>query len=445
MDFTARVLLVIFILGFALLHPAEYFADRELIKKRPGVGTALEIACVMTWTAILFFGFREIFSLLPDSLKYYREGVSSIDIWSVLFSFFMSLIALTELDKLKRYKKAEEEKKEEEKRALSLQQKELEDYENDAEDIELNRVWEQQQEIIAKQISGEVTKLDIAIETNPNDPIAYWKRADYKNLLRDHGGAMSDRDKALSLDPHSPEAYIKLAQYKGSLEDYSGAIDNCSTAIELGFSNADFYYERAKYREILKDYHKARDDYSRAIILAPNNLSLYHFRSRTKKAIGDVLGSEEDEKKCADYIDIRTTNQLEPNTKDHKDKLRVMIINHNPGIQESIALLLTLFYDVDAIFASLGQEALEKLVPNLDMVIMDMRMPGMSGIELLERIKMAYPDLPVGVASVYRTDDTLYYAGKLGAFSYLDFFTGDALHAFVERGLRIKRGLPNKG
>ena len=73
------------------------------------------------------------------------------------------------------------------------------------------------------------------------------------------------------------------------------------------------------------------------------------------------------------------------------------------------------------ITASDGKEAWEKLQKNLvDLVITDLRMPGMDGYELLRRISAAYPTLPVIVLTGHGTIETAVETMRDGA---VDFFT----------------------
>jgi DNA-binding NtrC family response regulator len=68
-----------------------------------------------------------------------------------------------------------------------------------------------------------------------------------------------------------------------------------------------------------------------------------------------------------------------------------------------------------------GYEALEKLkaANNVDVVILDVKMPGMDGIETLREIKKAYPLLEVIMLTGHATVETGIEGMKLGAFDYL--------------------------
>jgi len=64
-----------------------------------------------------------------------------------------------------------------------------------------------------------------------------------------------------------------------------------------------------------------------------------------------------------------------------------------------------------------GLEAIKQKIP--DLVIMDVRMPGMSGIEAFQAMRKIDPKLPVIVMTAFGTTETAIEAIKLGAFDYL--------------------------
>ncbi len=67
-----------------------------------------------------------------------------------------------------------------------------------------------------------------------------------------------------------------------------------------------------------------------------------------------------------------------------------------------------------------GPEALEILEDSdVDLVLTDMKMPGMDGIELLERIKKKDPELPVIMMTAHGTIEKAVEAMQKGAYSYL--------------------------
>ena len=88
--------------------------------------------------------------------------------------------------------------------------------------------------------------------------------------------------------------------------------------------------------------------------------------------------------------------------------------------------------------ASSGEMALEQLSggiePTLIVILSDINMPGMDGLQLLEAVKQRYPDLPVMMVTAYGDDERRRRASDLGASEFLtkpvDF---DALKAHLRQ------------
>lgn len=84
------------------------------------------------------------------------------------------------------------------------------------------------------------------------------------------------------------------------------------------------------------------------------------------------------------------------------EKKRILLVDDEEGIQ----LLYREEFEeegFEVISAYNGDEALEKFSKeSLDLVILDINMPGMSGIEVLRRMKEIKPDLPVILSSAYQ-------------------------------------------
>lgn len=80
-----------------------------------------------------------------------------------------------------------------------------------------------------------------------------------------------------------------------------------------------------------------------------------------------------------------------------------------------------------------GEHAVEKFTAEpYDLVLLDMKMPGMDGIEVLRRIKRAAADVPVIMVTGYGSIETAVETMKLGAVDYLRKpFTPDEIRAAV--------------
>src|SRR5437763_17185769 len=73
-------------------------------------------------------------------------------------------------------------------------------------------------------------------------------------------------------------------------------------------------------------------------------------------------------------------------------------------------------------FAESAEEALPRLAeirPELIVILSDINMPGMDGLELLQEIKQRRPPLPVLMVTAYGDDERRRRAGELGATAFL--------------------------
>jgi DNA-binding NtrC family response regulator len=77
--------------------------------------------------------------------------------------------------------------------------------------------------------------------------------------------------------------------------------------------------------------------------------------------------------------------------------------------------------DLKIITAFSGQEALAQLEKdsNIEVVVLDIKMPGIDGLQTLEEIKRAYPLVEVIILTGHSTVDDAIKGMRLGAFDYL--------------------------
>ena len=79
---------------------------------------------------------------------------------------------------------------------------------------------------------------------------------------------------------------------------------------------------------------------------------------------------------------------------------RVLIVEDEPALRLSYERAFRPRYDL--VFASTGAEALEQLEQQRpDVAVLDMRLPDTDGVELLRRIRLSQPELPVIITTAY--------------------------------------------
>lgn len=119
---------------------------------------------------------------------------------------------------------------------------------------------------------------------------------------------------------------------------------------------------------------------------------------------------------------------------------RILVIDDEDIVRTSCSrALVPEGYEVKA--AKNGLEGLKMISDEkFDLVLTDLKMPDMDGIEVLKRIKEEWPEIEVIIITGYQTVDTAVKSIKLGAFDYIEKpFTPDALVAAVAKALNRKR------
>ncbi len=98
----------------------------------------------------------------------------------------------------------------------------------------------------------------------------------------------------------------------------------------------------------------------------------------------------------------------------------VLLVDDERNIQLTLSRALSMEgYSVEV--ASGGREALDKIAAlPVDVVVMDVRMPDLDGLSVLQKAREARPELPVVIMSGHGSIDTVRSAFKLGAFDYLE-------------------------
>jgi signal transduction histidine kinase len=117
------------------------------------------------------------------------------------------------------------------------------------------------------------------------------------------------------------------------------------------------------------------------------------------------------------------------------DKPNILVIDDEMGPRESLKMILKPHYEVYT--AERGGQAIEMLekIP-VDLVTVDLKMPGLSGIKVLERVKEHDPDIEAIIITGYGSLDTAVEGLRLGAFDYISKpFDVNQMLALVRRAI----------
>jgi len=104
-----------------------------------------------------------------------------------------------------------------------------------------------------------------------------------------------------------------------------------------------------------------------------------------------------------------------------KTPIRMLLVDDHAIVRKGIRALLAEIDDIEVVGeASDGQEAVtQALATNPDLILMDLVMPVMGGIEAIQRIIGAEPSARILVLTSFAADDKVFPAIKAGALGYL--------------------------
>ena len=126
-------------------------------------------------------------------------------------------------------------------------------------------------------------------------------------------------------------------------------------------------------------------------------------------------------------------------------KLKLLLVDDEQEFVETLADRLKM-RDLEASIACNGEEALSAVEQEEpDVIVLDLKMPGIHGIEVLRRIKKAYPNVEVIILTGHGSKKDEDTARRLGAFDYvkkpadLDSLVSRIKNAFKQKIGRLEK------
>ena len=103
------------------------------------------------------------------------------------------------------------------------------------------------------------------------------------------------------------------------------------------------------------------------------------------------------------------------------EMIRVVVVDDHPIVREGIRLMLATSDDLalvgDAADGAAALQTIEELQP--DVVLLDMRLPGMSGLDVLKFLRKTWPQIAVLILTTYNEDELIVHGFQAGASAYL--------------------------
>ncbi len=125
-----------------------------------------------------------------------------------------------------------------------------------------------------------------------------------------------------------------------------------------------------------------------------------------------------------------------------KDKKSLLIVDDDIAHRTMLRILLDWQYEISE--ADDGSMAIEEVSKrHFDMLLMDIRMPGVSGLEALDQIRSLRPDVPILMMTAYFSDVIADQAKDRGAFGCLGKpFNFEELRQTIQQAVASASNLP---
>lgn len=103
-----------------------------------------------------------------------------------------------------------------------------------------------------------------------------------------------------------------------------------------------------------------------------------------------------------------------------KSKVKILVCDDDKAVSGFLELFLKKEGYPQVDIASTGEEAIEKITKDrYQLVLLDIRLPGMDGIQTLKRIKEINPNINVIMITGFPEIETAEQARKMGAYDYI--------------------------
>jgi DNA-binding NarL/FixJ family response regulator len=122
------------------------------------------------------------------------------------------------------------------------------------------------------------------------------------------------------------------------------------------------------------------------------------------------------------------------------EKIRVLVVDDHPIVRLGVTAIINAQQDMEVVAQTgTGQEAIELFRQHKpDVTLMDLRLPGMSGVEAIRSIREAHPRARFVVLTTYEGDEDIHQALAAGAQGYL--VKGMSHEALVDALRRVHAG-----
>lgn len=99
---------------------------------------------------------------------------------------------------------------------------------------------------------------------------------------------------------------------------------------------------------------------------------------------------------------------------------KLLICDDEEGVRESLKLILSDFYELITVEdGTQAQDVLKNSYQQIGLMLLDINIPKISGLDILKQFKEDYPELPIIIATGYKSTEMATEAVRLGACGYI--------------------------
>jgi len=130
------------------------------------------------------------------------------------------------------------------------------------------------------------------------------------------------------------------------------------------------------------------------------------------------------------------------------ESIKVLLVDDEDEFVKALSERIEM-HDLDSDVALNGEEALRLVDDEVpDVMVLDLKMPGIDGMEVLRRVKKAYPEIQVIMLTGHGSEKDAEEARRLGAFEYfekptpMDKLVQTIKEAYKKKSKRLQQHLP---
>ena len=252
---------------------------------------------------------------------------------------------------------------------------------------------------------------------------AISKRAAHRMMKRDDENRRRWTEYLFEAGPWDKRLYdLKIPMHTTSVEEAAGMIcenaqkEPLATTLESRKAMEDFVLEAQVNIALVEKGHDvdvSAVDGDVTVLIKEHVLRVEHLKSELKEIVDAVPGVTGTEVRLGPKVKRPTVFEFEMPSK-------VLLVDDEQEFVQTLSERLQM-RELDTAVVYNGEEALSYIEgEEPEVMILDLRMPGIDGVEVLRRVKKNHPDVEVIILTGHGTEKDAALTRELGAFAYLE-------------------------